>query len=288
MDFWKREYGSQWWKFRTRSPMFEGDQKAVDVAAVDGTAAEYVDYVRVMQRMDPACKEENAVPFPRLSLDSWCPFAGSARPLFERCWTELAPEGVKDLSVRWMKMFASTFNLDWLEFMSRYYKVTLGVLGSISRLHKENNGAHVWFTQVEGRRVFFLFPPSETPKLHEESGGYCEGPEGYATATSPVDLFHPNAKKHPRFQEAKAQVAVLAPGDTLVLPGGWWRCSVALDPSVTLHHPFWDRLNRQHIAAEFEDAFVHEKMPPELRERAQANLAQLHDRILDDDSEAEE
>jgi len=103
-----------------------------------------------------------------------------------------------------------------------------------------------------------------------------------------VDIFFPNLKRHPRFAEAKAQAVVLSPGDTLVLPGGWWRYAVALEPSVTLHHPFWNLENRKHLIDELREAFSDSSMPPELRERAENNFTQINEHIMDDDESDEE
>jgi len=289
LDFWRREYGGENWKFRARSPQFEGDQKSADKLAMEGTVAEYVDYVRVVQKMDPSCNEDNMLAFPRVSCDSWCPFVSGARGLFEGCWRALRPAGVTDLSVRWMKLFCATFNMDWLEFMARFFKVTLAAPGAVSRLHVANHRAHVWFSQVEGRRLFFLFPPTDARCLYEETGASCDGPEGYASMASPVDIFHPSQKRHPNFAEAKAQAVVLEPGETLLLPMGWWQYSVALTPSVTLFHPFWNLENRTHLVAELKEAFVDEKMPPELKELSSRHFTVLQGHIADDeDSDMEE
>ena len=47
-------------------------------------------------------------------------------------------------------------------------RLSLGAPGCISRLHVTNNGAHTWYTQIEGRRLFFLFAPQETSNLAED------------------------------------------------------------------------------------------------------------------------
>merc|ERR1711879_501007 len=118
---------------------------------------------------------------------------------------------------------------------AKYHRVWLSAPGALSRLHTENHGAHCWLTQIEGRRVVFLFSPREAAKLHADDGEVLDLPEGYAARASGVDIFHPSAKRHVRFREAKAYVVTLRPGMTLVIPSGWWRLSVALEPSVTLH-----------------------------------------------------
>jgi hypothetical protein len=47
-------------------------------------------------------------------------------------------------------------------------RLSLGAPGCISRLHVTNNGAHTWYTQIEGRRLFFLFAPQQTGNLNED------------------------------------------------------------------------------------------------------------------------
>jgi len=288
MEFWKREYGDEGWKCRARSPQFEGDlDKHVGAAerlAIDTSVSEYVDYVQVVQKMDPKCDVDNSLAYPRVALANWQPFAGKARSLFESCWRDLLPAGVKDLTVRWIKMFAAMFRLDWLDFFARDFLVTLCPAGSVTRLHCENHGAHVWFSQIEGRRLFVLFSPQTVASgcLYEEDGGRCDGLEGWTAAASPVDLLYPSEKRHPKLADAKAQVVVLRPGETLVIPSGWWRYSVSLEASVTLSHPFWNSQNRKHIVEEFKEAFDESRMPPELQDMAAQQIKQLQETIAED------
>lgn len=71
---------------------------------VEGSPSEYVDYAMLLQEKDPDCLEENALAFPRLVMDGWCPFVSTeGRALLERHWRELTPKGVKDLSFKWMR-----------------------------------------------------------------------------------------------------------------------------------------------------------------------------------------
>lgn len=46
---------------------------------------------------------DNAVAYPRVAMDGWTPFVGSARAVFESCWRELLPSGVRDLTTRWVR-----------------------------------------------------------------------------------------------------------------------------------------------------------------------------------------
>ena len=104
MEFWKTHSRGLWWTCRTRSPAFEHDRRASDVVDVEGSPSEYVDYAMLLQEKDPDCLEENALAYPRLIMDGWCPFVSAeGRALLERHWRELTPKGVKDLSFKWMR-----------------------------------------------------------------------------------------------------------------------------------------------------------------------------------------
>lgn len=291
MDFWKAQSQDLWWKCRTRSPAHEHDRRASDIVDVEGSPGEYADYAKLLQEKDPTCLEENAVAYPRLVMDGWCPFVNAqGRKLLEKHWRELTPRGVKGLSFKWIKMFTTVFNLDFFDYFARFYKLSLGAPGCISRLHVTNNGAHTWYTQIEGRRLFFLFAPQQTGNLNEEEGGPVDHLEGYAASVSSVDIFFPNPKRHAAFSKAQAQTVILQPGESLIVPSGWWHYAVHLEASVTLHHPFRALQNRARMSEELREAFIASKMPLELREMAARNISQLHEHIMeddDDDSEAE-
>ena len=170
MDFWKRLGQNMWWTCRSRSPAFEHDRKAADSVDVEGSPPEYMEYAQLLHSMDPDCLEENALAFPRIIMDGWCPFISKeGAALLEKHWRDLTPAGVKDMSPKWIKIFTTVFNMDFMDFFARFYKLALGAPGSISRLHRANNGAHVWHRQIQGRRLFFLFPPQDTAILAEDT-----------------------------------------------------------------------------------------------------------------------
>jgi len=76
---------------------------------------------------------------------------------------------------------------------------------------------------------------------------------------------------------------VLAPKETLIIPAGWWRCSVALEPSVTLSHAFWNMDNKRFMVNDFREQFNYDKMPPELTAIAARTFQDIHANIMDDD-----
>mmetsp|Transcript_34687 Transcript_34687/g.64253 ORF Transcript_34687/g.64253 Transcript_34687/m.64253 type:complete len:437 (-) Transcript_34687:7-1317(-) len=298
MEYWKRECSDEVWMCCARTPRFGHERSGADSFAVESSIAEYVDYVRVLSKMDPSCSEENRIAYFRAYLHGWAPFTGPARRVFEGCWRDLVPPGVQDFTARWLAIFASMFNMDWLELLARYYKVCIGPSGVISRLRTERHGAHIMLTQVEGRSLVFMFSPEDAAGLYGKVSSDDEALEAISmpagnsfvasAAHSPVDIFFPNSRRHPRFAETSAQVAVLAVGESLIVPSGWWRYTVALEPSVVLEHPFWNLQNRHFFSSELQAAtFDYSKMPPELREVAARNFSIIHETIMEDDSDVD-
>lgn len=101
--------------------------------------------------------------------------------------------------------------------------------------------------------------------------------------TSPVDILFPSEKRHPRFRQVAARMSFLRTGDTLVLPPGWWWCSVATETSVTLHHPFWSLENRVRICERFWDFFDAKVVGFEEQESMRETLESVRDAISMDD-----
>lgn len=292
LRFWCGRQGDEQWVCRSRCPPFEADARgqAHDRVEVAGTVAEFAEYAALVEKMDGGCAADNALAFPRVALDGWTPFLSGAKDLFETHWRHLMPAGLRDLTPRWVRLLASAFNMDWREFLARFFRVTVAPPGAVGRLRVENNGAHVWHTQTQGRRLFAAFSPKDAAagRLYAERGSACEGPAGYTARASPVDVLRGARRKHPDFAAATAHVAVLRPGETVVIPSGWWYYSAALETSVTIAHQFWDSQNRSWIIDEFRENFDPEKMPPELQEMAASTLQKMEATIAEDsDSEME-
>mmetsp|Transcript_47101 Transcript_47101/g.108863 ORF Transcript_47101/g.108863 Transcript_47101/m.108863 type:complete len:439 (+) Transcript_47101:88-1404(+) len=284
LEFWRLNCNDVRWKCQSRPPAFEHD--AADAFMLEATIGEYVEYMEVISNMDGECSEDKSLAYPRVHIDGWCPFATFAFELFEGAWKELNPPGVRDLTPRWCEMYAATLDLgDWKQFLAQFYRIDIGVVGSFTRLHCEKHGAHQWFTQIGGQRLFFLFPPQDATKLYEEKGGYVEIVEemfmDYTTMTSPVDPFSPSQKKHPRFSLTTVKAALLGEGKTLVVPAGWWWCSVVTEPSVTLRHIFWDMDNRSRIVEEWWAPI--ERRSGDEREQLRPLFTELREELLQDD-----
>lgn len=90
---------------------------------------------------------------------------------------------------------------------------------------------------VAGRRRFTLFPTDEVANLYV-------GPVDFTLAGQPislVDVDAPDLERFPRFAEAlaRAETAVLGPGDALYLPSLWWHAVESLDEIGAMVNFWW-------------------------------------------------
>lgn len=101
----------------------------------------------------------------------------------------------------------------------------LGPAGTVTPLHHDN--MNVLLAQVFGRKRVRLVPPFERSRVYPRQGTF-----------SHVDAERPDAARHPDFLEASVVEVVLAPGELLFIPVGWWHWVRALDvsASVSFHH----------------------------------------------------
>lgn len=285
MSYLERNCETEVWMCYARTPAYEDDMAGIDTFEVAASMAEYAEYVRTVNRVDRKCLEENIVAYPRVALEAHN-FGVSMREAFDASWQDLGPKGVEDLTAGFLERTTPVTNWEWREHLRLYYRFDVQATGTMTRLHTESCGAHIWLNQIEGRRVFFLFSPEEDEKLYAMP---MRAKGGLDARASPVDFFFPSAKRHPKFSETKCQVATLYLGQTLVIPSGWWWCSVAIEPSVTLCHQFWNSDNRRHFSSSLWRFFDIGKATQDDRERLAAGVAEVHRMIMgEDDSDLED
>ena len=90
---------------------------------------------------------------------------------------------------------------------------------------------------VAGQRRVILFPPEQLPNLYV-------GPLDFTPAGQPISLVDfdaPDYERYPRFRDAvkTAQIAVLEPGDAIIIPSMWWHHLEALSPFNVLVNYWW-------------------------------------------------
>ncbi|CAJ1342501.1 unnamed protein product [Effrenium voratum] len=286
MSFWKEACGLEYCNCRTRWPAFEHDEPGIDGICIESGLTEYLEYMLVVELQDPACMEDQAMAFPRLQVGDFCPFITSCSRFFRDHYHAWSP-GVEDLTLRWCQIYAAIFEQDPLLQLAQFYRLHFGVIGAVSRLHKANHQASEWLLQLEGQRLFFLFPPEDGENLYELQGGYDEsrsdGSFGFAASCSEVNVFFPSQKRHPLFSKCNVQVSLLGEGKTLVIPPGWWWCAVCTQPSVTMHHTYWGFENRLGFVDTLWAPFDSQQTSVDARNSMRPAFAELREALRKDD-----
>jgi hypothetical protein len=125
---------------------------------------------------------------------------------------------------------------DW--YLRSFGVLLIGPAGTITPLHVDMFGTHAWLAQLRGRKHVLFFPPDEVPRLLADAGHTARlAPDGRplrgtVSLESLIDL-----------RQARAYEAILAPGEMVVFPQGWYHYVSALDPSISLSFNFVNETN---------------------------------------------
>ncbi|XP_068185620.1 HSPB1-associated protein 1 homolog [Antennarius striatus] len=111
----------------------------------------------------------------------------------------------------------------------------IGTAGANTPCHLDSYGFNL-VLQVEGRKRWHLFPPGDTASLYPTRIPYEE-----SSVFSQVDVLHPDLRRFPAFQGARAHVVTLQPGQVLFVPRHWWHYVESLDP-ITVSVNSWIEL----------------------------------------------
>lgn len=131
-----------------------------------------------------------------------------------------------------------------------------GPAGTVSPAHTDPH--HNILAQVVGHKYIRLFPPWETPNLYPRGVGE-DGVDMHNTSQVDVGLAmrvleewdwedesadfpeeaRPFAERFPRYSKADYQEALLAPGDCIYIPRGWWHYVRSLSTSFSVSF-WWD------------------------------------------------
>jgi hypothetical protein len=99
--------------------------------------------------------------------------------------------------------------------------VWVGPADTLTPLHHDWVNAAI--AQVQGRKRVHLIPSWQAPRVYNRESRFAD-----------VDCEAPDLARHPRFAEAKVYEIVLAPGELLFVPVGWWHQVRALEPSISV------------------------------------------------------
>mmetsp|Transcript_33409 Transcript_33409/g.76313 ORF Transcript_33409/g.76313 Transcript_33409/m.76313 type:complete len:541 (-) Transcript_33409:250-1872(-) len=283
-DWFRRELGEHRQLLKWIGPVFTQKENLWDQPIWEASVAEYIDYVRHMEAVDPNCDELNAAVCPRLYLNGWPCFVQLphlqdyiTNPVFFDDATRRLFREHEELRESFLASLANspTPQADRDKGLAEEYwemsKLFLSPKGAITRLHYDNGGAHAWLSQVRGRKLFICFQPSDTQYLHA-----FEGDEGLLNG-SWVDPLDPEAEtKWPEYWMATPYVGVLEEGEMLVAPQGWWHYAVALDSSITVMRNFYSESNKAEYFARkdknLEQALINSFLRPRSKGKSEEQL----------------
>ena len=119
-------------------------------------------------------------------------------------------------------------------------------------LHWDERHYLTFVFQVYGEKLFYVYPPDQSPLLYPEPGRENVSLVG--------DVERPDLVKYPRFAEAAARTCVLGPGDTLFIPPGWWHTTRMLTASISLSTNTANAANWPAVVRDLRDVY-REKHP---------------------------
>ena len=107
------------------------------------------------------------------------------------------------------------------------YYAWLGIPSSVTGLHSDDEDNIL--VMLQGWKQVVVIPPSDAQ--------YCSVNDKFDCGTECCDVcpVAPNLDEFPEFRHARRFVAILGPGDALVLPIGWFHHVTSLSPSVSLN-----------------------------------------------------
>jgi hypothetical protein len=227
-EFLKVAYGND-----TVLPVAGPRGKAVRVTKL----ADYIDYLD-----EPSKRLRGFWIDPSTRLPVAGPSEKSGGPLYLLGWRafQAHPELYKDIEPvphfidDWVGALTPSLR-DAFEWTSKreYWSLYVGPGETLSELHVDFWRTHSYLAQIQGRKRCILFSPDDTSRLYDGQ----------------VNPEMPDFERFELLRGATAYDAILAPGEVLFTPPGWWHHVRALDKSITVSHNFFNQTNfAEHIA----------------------------------------
>ena len=116
-----------------------------------------------------------------------------------------------------------------------------GPAGWFPYIHYDLYGLYAIVTQIYGRKEFTLWKPEEEKFMYTD-------PENPWMSTI-KEYWKPDFEKYPLFKNANPMRDVVAQGETVYVPKGWWHTARSMEPTISIAQDLlsaqnWDLFSR--------------------------------------------
>jgi len=244
--FWADHYGSSMVVGKSRAPIFDSDT-ASETLMAECTLREFIDYAR-----SSGVSPKEAAALPSMYMNGWDVFE-EHNELWQPHINEL-PGTIDNRSRAEYKKLNKQYQIkDEGQIESRVRqlcKLFVSPVGAITRMHYDNHSAHAWLCNLRGYKLYVLASPEDSDKVQPRGAAAQDGGHTAEARLDPLDLDALLEDKHLR---VTLYVTILAPGQTILAPDGWWHYAASLTPTITLMCNFWDSVNVRGLHDQFTD-----------------------------------
>ncbi len=237
-----RELGDSVVTCKQRAPLFDDDAPASTLVA-ECSLRECIRYARWTEDADGA---ESAAHTPILYMNGWDVF--EAHPGLWDARVDALPGTIDNLTAPTHAELHAQFGLgDPTPRVRQLCKLFVGPRGAVTRLHVDNHHAHAWLSQLRGHKLYVLCAPADAHLVdprgeHDSANSPANSPAKSArTAEGRLDPLDAAALEKAQREGARVYATILRPGETIIVPDGWWHYAASLTPTATLMCNFWDR-----------------------------------------------
>jgi hypothetical protein len=185
------------------------------------TLRDYADWV---EKFEKERGESSDGSFPRY-LEGWY-------------FRETHPELLKDFR------FPPCFGEDWYstKFPKRFNPSATGIIfgptGTFTKLHYDGQSSHNWLAQISGRKKWILID-------YDEISSVVKG-RAESAGTYPK-LEHQGLLEHAEQHEVRYRECITHPGELLVFPSRVFHQVLALEPTISLTHNWFNDTNARRV-----------------------------------------
>ena len=120
-----------------------------------------------------------------------------------------------------------------------YRFMYFGVDGSWTPLHTDVFYSYSWSTNLLGEKVWYLYPPSQKPYLHDTLGNLI------------FDIRNVDEKVFSQFHLAQPLKIIQKPGETLFVPSGWFHQVLNRGMTLSVNHNWFNAYNIKMVVQAF-------------------------------------